>query len=122
VLAALLGAAALSGAGVAAGQVALPTLESYLRLDWEAEPAKGGRQRISGYAYNDRDYWATKVQIRADALDASGQVVGTATTAIYGAVPPRNRSYFSVDVSPAGASYRVTVQSVDWRSYGGGGM
>ena len=107
--------------GGASAQVSLSTLESYLRLDWEAEPVKGGRQRISGYAYKDRDYWATKVQLRAEALDASGQVVGAGNTALFGAVPPRNRSYFSIDVSCPGASHRVTVLSVDWRGYGAGG-
>jgi hypothetical protein len=102
-------------------QIALPRSEAYLRLDWEAASGRAGRQRITGYAYNDRDYWATSVQLLAESLDASGQVVGSASTTILGTIPPRNRGYFSIDGVPPAATYRVTVRSVDWRGYGGGG-
>ena len=101
-------------------QLPLPRLESYLHLDWAAEPGKGGRQRIAGYVYNERDYWATGVQLLAEALDGSGQVTSSSTTSVLGLVPPRNRSYFSVDVPPA-FSYRLSVRAVDWRKYGAGG-
>jgi hypothetical protein len=120
---ALVLAVALLGprAGVVGAQMPVPRLESYLRIESAAEPARGGRERITGYVENDRDYWAAGVQLLAEALDLSGQVVGTATASLYGAVPPRNRSYFSIDISPPDASYRVTVRSADWRGYGAGG-
>ena len=115
-------ALALPGAGPAWAQtgIQLPTLESYLRLDWTVEQSKKG-PRISGYAYNERDMWASSIQLLVEALDASGQVTGSTSASLYGSVPPRNRTSFEVPAPPAGSSYRVTVRSVEWRGYGGGG-
>jgi len=123
VCAALGATLALSAVSVATGwaQMASRPLESYLRVEWKAEPWKGGRARITGYVYNERDFWAGNVQLLVEVLDASGQLVGSTLATVYGEVPPRNRSYFEVGLSMAGSSYRVTVRSVDWRGYGTGG-
>ncbi len=114
---------ALCAVTVATGgaQMASRPLESYLHIEWAAEPWKGGRQRITGYVYNERDLWAGSVQLLAEALDASGQVVSSTLATVYGEVPPRNRSYFEIRLPVVGASYRVTVRSADWRGYGTGG-
>jgi len=40
---------------------------------------------------------------------------------VYGKVPPSGRSYWDVPLTISGSSYRVTVQSADWRTYGAGG-
>ena len=94
---------------------------SYLRVDFTVEPSKGGRMRLTGYVYNTWDKWATDVRLLAEALDASGQVVGSMPISVYGKVPPGNRSYFDAPLTVTGSSYRVTVQSSDWRTYGAGG-
>ena len=94
---------------------------SYLRVDFTVEPSKGGRMRVTGYVYNTWDKWATDVRLLAEALDASGQVVGSTSISVYGKVPPGNRSYFDAPLAATGASYRVTVQTADWRTYGAGG-
>ncbi len=114
---------ALAAVGVetAKAQMASRTPESYLRVESTVEPSKSGRQRITGYVYNERDLRAANVQLLVEALDASGQVVGSTPAWVYGEVPPRNRSYFEVPLSLSGSSYRVTVRSVDWRGYGAGG-
>jgi hypothetical protein len=104
-----------------AGAQVSPTLESYLRVEFTVEPSKGGRLRLSGYVYNTWDKWATDVRLSAEALDDGGQVVGSTAVAVYGKVPPGNRSYFDVPLTTAGARYRVTVRSVEWRTYGAGG-
>jgi hypothetical protein len=98
-----------------------PTHASYLRIDFGVEPAKGGRMKISGYVYNSWDKWATDVRILVEALDGSGQPVGSTSASVYGKVPPGNRSYFDAPLTATGVSYRVTVQSADWRTFGAGG-
>jgi hypothetical protein len=112
---------AFAGVTPAAAQMASPALESYVRVEWTVDQPKSGRQRVTGYAYNARDSAAVNVQLLVEALDSSGHVVGSTLATVYGEVPSRNRSYFEVRVPPAGASYRVSVRSVDWRSCGGGG-
>jgi len=98
-----------------------PTYASYLRVDFGVEPAKGGRTKISGYVYNSWDKWATDVRLLVEALDASGQPLGSTSVSVYGKVPPGNRSYFDAPLMATGASYRVTVQTADWRTFGAGG-
>jgi hypothetical protein len=36
-------------------------------------------------------------------------------------VPPSSRSYFEIRAPVKAPSYRVTVDSFDWRGYGAGG-
>ena len=110
-----------AGVQRANAQVMLPTLASYLRVEFTVEPGKGGRMKLSGYVYNTWDKWATDVRLLVEALDASGQVVGATPISVYGKVPPGNRSYFDAPLTATGASYRVTVQSADWRTFGAGG-
>lgn len=122
-LAVLVSMLAVAAVGVesARAQVASRTPESYLRVESTVEPSKSGRQRITGYVYNERDLRAANVQLLVEILDASGQVVGSTLASVYGEVPARNRSYFEVPLSVSGSSHRVTVRSVDWRGYGAGG-
>jgi len=98
-----------------------PTHPSYLRIESSVEPGKGGRMRVSGYVYNTWDKWAVDVRLLVEALDAAGEVTGSTSVLVYGKVPPGNRSYFDSALTATGASYRVTVQTVDWRTYGAGG-
>jgi hypothetical protein len=123
VLAALL--AGLLGVGQggippATAQVMLPTLTSYLRVDFAAD-SKGGRPRLAGYVYNTWDKWAFDVRLLVEVLDDAGQVVGSRPVSVYGKVPPGGRSYWEAPLTATGASYRVTVQSADWRTFGAGG-
>src|SRR5262245_12687133 len=75
----------------ATAQVTLPTLTSYLRVDFATE-WKGGRMRLTGYVYNTWDKWATDVRLLIEALEASGQVAGSMPVSVYGKVPPSGRS------------------------------
>jgi hypothetical protein len=109
----------LAPAGTSA-QIQSVTPESYVRVEWAVEQGKGG-QRVAGYIYNPRDLWANRLQLLVEAVDASGQVVGSKLVSIFPDVPPRNRSYFETAPPATGPSYRVTVRSVDWRGYGAGG-
>jgi len=109
------------GASPATAQIQSATPESYLRVHSVTAEPKRGRLRVTGYVYNTRDLYATRVQLLVESLDASGQAVASTTAWVYGDVPPNSRSYFDAAVSQAGATYRVTVRAVDWRGYGGGG-
>jgi hypothetical protein len=56
-----------------------------------------------------------------EALDGSGRVVGSTTGYVMGDVPPSSRSYFEIKAPAKAATYRVTIDSFDWRGYGAGG-
>ena len=93
-----------------------------LRLEWTATEARRGRPIVSGYIYNLRGgTYATSVRLLVEALDASGVTVGSTSGFVFGDVPPSARSYFEIKAPPAAASYRVTIQTFSWRSYGAGG-
>jgi len=102
-----------------------PALQStgdpYLRVEYTVEPAKDSDSKLTGYVYNERDMWAANVLLSVEVLDAAGAVVDSTTDLVYGNIPPRNRSFFDVKLPTTGASYRVTVRTVDWRGYGAGG-
>jgi hypothetical protein len=59
------------------------------------------------------------VRLQVEALDASGNVIGSTLGFVFGDVPPANRSSFEIPLPGSGAaSYRVTVRTLDWRIYG----
>jgi hypothetical protein len=96
-------------------------LSQDVRLDWAVAQGHKGRE-IAGYVYNLRGgWWASNVRLQVEALDASGDVIGSTSGLVFGDVPPANRSYFEIPVPGSGAaSYRVTVRTLDWRIYGPG--
>lgn len=123
VLAVIVATLAPSPGGVppAGAQAVVSPYASYLRVDYAVEPGKGGRMKITGYIYNSWDKWATDVRLLVEALDAAGEVTGSTSVSVYGKVPPGNRSYFDSALTATGASYRVNVQSVEFRTFGAGG-
>ena len=113
----------LTGCGpVVRGPALQSTGDPYLRVEYAVEPAKDdGHSKLTGYVYNERDMWAANVMLGVEILDAAGAVVDSTTDSVYGNIPPRNRSFFEVELPATGASYRVIVRAVDWRGYGAGG-
>ena len=113
---------ALLIAGPVGAQITGRALAPDLRVEWSAEEDRRGRTVVSGYVYNERaGSYATGMRLRVEALDASGQTIGSTTGYVLGDVPPSNRSYFEVKAPAKAAAYRVTVQSYTWRGYGAGG-
>ncbi len=111
-----------STAGVAGAQVSGRAVDEDLRLEWTAAEDRRGRPIVSGYVYNQRSgTYATSMRLQVEALDASGQAVGSTTGFVFGDVPPSGRSYFEIKAPAKAASYRVTVQGFSWRGYGAGG-
>jgi hypothetical protein len=110
------------GAGPAVGQVHTRSFDSDLRVEGSGSEDRRGRPVVSGYVYNQRGgSYAVSVRLLVEALDGSGQVVGSTIGYVLGDVPPSNRSYFEIKASAKAASYRVTIESFAWRAYGAGG-
>jgi hypothetical protein len=102
----------------AATNYAQESLDRYFRIEYQAEPS-AARPVVSGYVYNMHPGLpADRMQLAIEALDASGNVVGTSSTWILSGVPAGNRGYFSAPTVPA-ASYRVQVLFFDWGKGGG---
>ena len=105
-----------------AAAVSAPSgIDARIRLDWEAGTRRGGKPAIQGYVYNDYGRPATDVHLLVETLDASGAVTARTIGFVQGVVQFNDRVYFEVPLKAAGASYRVTVTSFDWKA-GGGGM
>lgn len=112
----------LLGPGPIGAQVSGRPAETDLRIEWSPSEDRRGRPIVSGYIYNQRaGSYATGVRLRVEALDATGQVVGSTIGYVLGDVPPSNRSYFEVRAPAKSPSYRVTIESFVWRAYGAGG-
>jgi hypothetical protein len=116
---------------LALGPVAMPMpaaaasapsgIDPRIRLDWEAGTRRGSKPVIQGYVYNDYGRPATDVHLLVETLDASGAVTARTIGFVQGVVQFNDRVYFEVPLKAAGASYRVTVTSFDWKGGGGGG-
>ncbi|PYM93825.1 MAG: hypothetical protein DME04_09765 [Candidatus Rokuibacteriota bacterium] len=88
--------------------------ERHFRLEWAAEPERGGARQLSGYLYNTNGETATTVRVLAQALDPAGAVVGQRIQAIPGGVGGFGRVYFTVPSLPEANSYRVSVWDYTW--------
>jgi len=110
------------GASVATAQVQTRSVDGDLRVEATGSEDRRGRPVVSGYVYNQRaGSYAVSVRLLVEALDGSGQVLGSTIGYVLGDVPPSNRSYFEIKAPAKAASYRVTIASFTWRAYGAGG-
>ena len=120
----ILGLATFHPATRAAALDATSSVDSRIRLDWEAGGRHGGRPVIQGYVYNDYLRAASDVRLLVETLDASGTVIARDVGFVRGVVVFKGRNYFEVPLKTPGASYRVSVTGFDWKDCGGdsGGM
>jgi hypothetical protein len=79
-----------------------------------------GRPVVAGYIHNKRPLRATRVQLRVEALDAAGGVVGSGMRLLDRDINPSDRVYFDVPPPAEGAAYRVNVDYVFWAPVAGG--
>jgi hypothetical protein len=90
--------------------------DRYFRLDWEAGQPRCGRPTVTGTIFNDHPgLWLVNVRLLVEELDASGRPVSRTVGYVNDEAPPKRRAYFEVWVPVAAATYRVTVQSFDFR-------
>ena len=99
---------------------AASSVDARVRLDWEVGTGRGGRPVIQGYVYNDYGRPAADVHLLVETLDASGAVIARNIGFVRGVVQFNDRVYFEVPLKTPGASYRVSVTSLDWKGGGGG--
>lgn len=116
----LLALGAGSSVRPAAALEAASTVDQRIRLDWDVKVGRGGRAVIQGYAYNDYGRPAADVRLLVETLDPSGAVVARDIGFVRQVVQFNDRAYFEVPLKSTGASYRVSVTSLDWKGGGGG--
>jgi hypothetical protein len=119
-VAAILALGSLGPTRPAAALSAASSVDSRIRLDWDVKVGRGGRPVIEGYVYNDYGRPAGDVHLLVETLDASGAVIARTVGFVIGIVNFNSRLYFEVPVRTPGASYRVSVTSIDWKGGGGG--
>ena len=89
---------------------------AFLRVEFDAD-TRGGRPTVVGFVYNDNGVWAGNVRLLVESLDGDGRVIARGYAYVGGGVPPKSRTFFDArSPTTPGASYRVTVESFDWRS------
>ena len=118
VLAAVPLLAALVGPSMAAAEsLATVSPAGVLRPEWTVERTRAGRARIVGYVYNENGLrHAANVWLRVEEITAGGAVARVYQSRVLGDVLSRGQMAFDVPVArgDATATYRVSVESVDW--------
>jgi hypothetical protein len=89
-----------------------PAASRYFKLDWTAVPAGGDARVVDGYISSTYGE-AARVQLLAQGLDASGQVVDQKIEYPIEPVPGFGRVYFHIGPLAAADHYQVTV----WSAY-----
>ena len=101
-------------AAPAAAQEMTGPAGGYLRSEWAVEPAPGGRAHVVGYLYNRNIKDAANVWLRVDRVAPDGTVAGSYRRRVVGDVLSGGRSLFDVPVGEPTATYRVSVETLDW--------
>ena len=83
--------------------------EHWFKLEWSVEPEPDGGKRIRGYITNEYGERAEPLRVLAQALDASGAVVGQQIAWVPRGVGGFDRAYFEISHLPAADHYRVSV-------------
>ncbi len=96
----------------------MPDAERWFRLSWEPVPEHDGAHvRLRGYLENTYGEAAGRVQLLAQALDTSGNVVDQKIAWVPGAVPAFDRVYYEIPGMRTADRYRVTVWAYERRKF-----
>ena len=88
--------------------------ENYFSIEWAALQGRNGTQRVAGYVYNTKGQYALDLRVTAQAIDASGAVVGQRIAFVPSGVGGNGRVYFEVPNLPVASTYRVSVYDFTW--------
>jgi hypothetical protein len=88
--------------------------EHHFSIDWTAADQSPSTRRVSGYVYNQNGEFATSLRVLAQAVDATGTVVGQRIAYVPGGVGGFGRAYFIVPDLPVADNYRVSVWDYTW--------
>src|SRR5262245_51141365 len=75
------------------------------------------KPQVEGYVRNKRDLPATRIILRVEALDGTGEVLTSAIRQLDQDIPPNDRVFYQVPTPGPAPTYRVQVDYVVW---GGG--
>jgi hypothetical protein len=97
----------------------MPDAERWFRLiSWEPVPENDGAHvRLRGYLENTYGEAVGRVQLLAQALDTSGNVVDQKIAWVPGAVPAFDRVYYEIPSMLTANRYRVTVWAYERRKF-----
>jgi hypothetical protein len=98
----------------------VPDVQRWFKVTWTAEPQRDGGRRLYGYVESALGEPANRVQLLAQALDASGNVVAQRLEWVPELIPALGRGFFEIPRMPSAAEYRVSVWAFE-RIKGGGG-
>ena len=87
--------------------------ERHFTLDWSVESTPRQTNRIAGYVTNHYGGYADRMRVLAQAVDASGTVIGKQIAWVPGGVNGFGRAYFEIGDLPPSDRYRVTVWDYD---------
>jgi hypothetical protein len=90
-----------------------PQASRSFKVVWEAGPERDGERRLQGYVESSLGEAATRVQLLALALDASGNVTAQRVAWLPESIPGGGRAYFDIPKMPTAPEYRVSVWSFD---------
>jgi len=89
-----------------------PAASRWFKLEWSTQPDESRARRVDGYIVNTYGQ-AAQVQLLAQALDVSGNVVDQKINYTLSTVPGFGRSYFNIGRLATADHYQVTV----WSAY-----
>ena len=88
--------------------------EHHFSIDWTTTDQAPNARKVSGYVYNQNGEFATSLRVLAQAVDATGTVVGQRIAYVPGGVGGFGRAYFIVPDLPVADNYRVSVWDYTW--------
>ena len=112
-LIAALAGCATTGTQPSASVTSLNPQAKSFKVIWEATPERDGERRLQGYVESSLGEAATRVQLLALALDASGNVTAQRVAWLPESIGAGGRAYFDIPKMPPAAEYRVSVWSFD---------
>jgi hypothetical protein len=89
--------------------------DHWFNLEWSLEREPGGTNRITGYIANQYGEASESVRLLAQALDASGAVVGQRIVYVPEGVGGFGRRYFEIPHLPVADHFRVSVWDYSFR-------
>jgi hypothetical protein len=94
--------------------------ERHFVVDWTADPEQGGARLVHGFITSQTGEKVESMRLLAQALDASGAVVGQEIAWLAGGLNASQRAYFEIGRLPSAAQYRVSVWDYTFYQADGG--
>lgn len=95
--------------------------ERHFVVDWTVDPERGGARLVHGFVTSQTGENVESMRLLAQALDASGAIVGQEIAWLPGGLNSSQRAYFVIGRLPSAAQYRVSVWDYSFYQTDGGG-